>query len=61
MMLSAIADKIFCHYLKMLNARLRGAVPEPDACMEKPPEACELRRAAESLLLEKKRKPEEKL
>ncbi|MEE4355001.1 MAG: response regulator [Desulfococcaceae bacterium] len=52
-MLSAIANKTFSHYLKMLNARLGGAVPDPDAYMEKPPEAEELRRVAASLLSKK--------
>jgi len=55
-MLSAIANKTFSHYLKMLNARLGGVVPDPDAYMEKPPEADELRRTAESLLLKKREK-----
>ncbi len=38
-MLSAIAKKTFYHYLKMMNARLENAIPEPEAYMEKPPEA----------------------
>ena len=38
-MLSAIAKKTFTHYLNMLNARLGGVIPLPDAYMEKPPEA----------------------
>ena len=41
-MLSAIAKKTFYHYLKMVNARLEEPVPEPEAYMEKPPEAEEL-------------------
>ena len=55
-MLSAIANKTFSHYLKMLNARLGGAVSDPDAYMEKPPEADELRSVAESLLSKKREK-----
>jgi CheY-like chemotaxis protein len=53
-MLSAIAKKTFIHYLKMLNARLNGAIPYPEAYMEKPPEAEELLRLAEGFLLKEK-------
>lgn len=52
-MLSAIAKRTFMHYLKMLNARLGGVIPQPDAYMEKPPEAQELLRTVESLLTKK--------
>jgi len=55
-MLSAIANKTFSHYLKMLNARLGGVIPTPDAYMEKPPEADDLRRVAEKLLSKSKEK-----
>lgn len=51
-MVSAIAKKTFTHYLKMLNARLNGAIPYPEAYMEKPPEAEELLQLAESFLQE---------
>lgn len=56
--LSAIANKTFNHYLKMLNARLGGVIPDPDAYMEKPPEAEELRRLAERLMSKNKEKAE---
>jgi CheY-like chemotaxis protein len=39
-MLSAIAQKTFLHYIKMQSPRL----PEPEAYMEKPPDADELGR-----------------
>ncbi len=38
-MVSAIAKKTFSHYLKMLNVQRDDHIPEPDAYMEKPPEA----------------------
>ena len=41
-MLSAVAQKTFSHYLKMVNARLKAPVPDPEAYIEKPPEAEEL-------------------
>jgi len=37
--LSAISRKTFFHYLKMLSVRLGDLIPEPDAYVEKPPEA----------------------
>lgn len=46
-MLSAVAQKTFNHYIKMLNARLDNAMPAPEAYMEKPPEAEELLRIIE--------------
>ncbi|MDM8536879.1 response regulator [Desulfobacterales bacterium HSG17] len=49
-MLSAIAKKTFNHYLKMLNIKLGGIIPQPEAYMEKPPEAEELLGIAEKLL-----------
>ena len=49
-MLSAVAKKTFSHYLKMLNVRLEDPIPEPDAYMEKPPEANELLRLTEHLI-----------
>jgi CheY-like chemotaxis protein len=49
-MLSAVAQKTFSHYLKMLNVRLENPIPEPEAYMEKPPEADELLRLTEHLL-----------
>jgi two-component system phosphate regulon response regulator PhoB len=41
-MLSAVTRKTFAHYLNMVNARLKDAIPDPDAYIEKPPEAEEL-------------------
>jgi two-component system phosphate regulon response regulator PhoB len=41
-MLSAVAQKTFSHYLKMLNARLKKPIPDPEAYIEKPPEAQDL-------------------
>jgi CheY-like chemotaxis protein len=41
-MLSAVTRKTFAHYLNMVNARLQAAIPDPDAYVEKPPEAQEL-------------------
>jgi len=37
--LSAISRKTFFHYLKMLTIRVGGTIPEPEAYVEKPPEA----------------------
>jgi CheY-like chemotaxis protein len=42
--LSAIAQKTFLHYIKMLNPRQGPQLPEPEAYMEKPPDANELSR-----------------
>jgi CheY-like chemotaxis protein len=55
-MLSAIANKTFSHYLKMLNARLGGIIPQPDAYMEKPPEAEELLSVAQKIMSESREK-----
>ena len=41
-MLSAVAQKTFAHYLNMVNARLKNPIPDPEAYIEKPPEAEEL-------------------
>jgi len=41
-MLSAVTRKTFTHYLNMVNARLQAAIPDPEAYIEKPPEAEEL-------------------
>ncbi|MFH0729624.1 MAG: response regulator [Pseudomonadota bacterium] len=45
-MLSAVAKKTFTHYVKMLNIRMNETIPEPDAYVEKPPDAEELLRLA---------------
>ncbi|UCD91347.1 MAG: response regulator [Desulfobacterales bacterium] len=46
-MLSAVAEKTFTHYLNMLNIRLEHNIPHPDSYMEKPPDAEELLRILE--------------
>lgn len=49
-MLSAVARKTFSHYLNMVNARLKKPIPEPDAYIEKPPEAEDILKIAASLI-----------
>lgn len=49
-MLSAVARKTFTHYLKMLNVRLDGGIPDPEAYVEKPPDAQELLSLAGKLI-----------
>ena len=49
-MLSAIAKKTFLHSIKMLNPRQGPQLPEPEAYMEKPPDANELSRMITELL-----------
>lgn len=49
-MLSAVARKTFAHYLKMLNVRLDGGIPDPEAYIEKPPDAQELLSLASKLI-----------
>jgi CheY-like chemotaxis protein len=49
-LLSAVAKNTFEHYLKMLNARIAGAIPEPAAYLEKPPEAEEILKLTERLI-----------
>jgi CheY-like chemotaxis protein len=41
-MLSAIAKKTFFHTIRMLNPQKGNPLPEPEAYMEKPPDASEL-------------------
>lgn len=41
-MLSAVAQKTFAHYLNMVNTRLDQPIARPEAYIEKPPEAEEL-------------------
>ena len=43
LMLSAVSRASFSHYLRMLNARIDPPVPDPDAYLEKPPDANQLR------------------
>ena len=49
-MLSAVARKTFGHYLNMVNARLKNPIPDPDAYIEKPPEAEDLIKMAAALI-----------
>ncbi|MGW8301248.1 MAG: response regulator [Desulfobacterales bacterium] len=49
-MLSAIAEKTFLHSIKMLSPQQGSQLPEPEAYMEKPPDANELSRMISDLL-----------
>jgi hypothetical protein len=49
-MLSAIAKKTFLHSIKMLSPQQGSPMPEPEAYMEKPPDANELSRLITELL-----------
>jgi CheY-like chemotaxis protein len=49
-MLSAVTRKTFSHYLNMVNARLKDAIPDPDAYIEKPPEAEDLLKMTTTLI-----------
>jgi CheY-like chemotaxis protein len=49
-MLSAVAQKTFSHYLNMVNARLKAPIPDPDAYIEKPPEAEDLLKMTATLI-----------
>ncbi len=49
-MLSAVTQKTFAHYLNMVNARLKDPIPDPDAYIEKPPEAEQLLTVATALI-----------
>ena len=49
-MLSAVTQKTFAHYLNMINARLKDPLPDPEAYIEKPPEAEALLKMAISLI-----------
>ena len=49
-MLSAVAQKTFSHYLNMVNARLDKPIPGPEAYIEKPPEADDLLQMAARLI-----------
>lgn len=52
LMLSAVPEKSFLHYLAMMNIRPENAVPHPNAYIQKPPDADELLAAIGSLLAE---------
>ena len=49
-MLSAVAKKTFFHSIRMLRPHHGGAIPEPEAYMEKPPDANELVRLIDEFL-----------
>ena len=49
-MLSAIAKKTFFHTVRMLTPHKGRPIPEPEAYMEKPPDANELIRLIDTLL-----------
>ena len=49
-MLSAIAKKTFVHSIRMLRPRRDARIPEPEAYMEKPPDADELGKLISELL-----------
>ncbi|MEE4600812.1 MAG: response regulator [Desulfobacteraceae bacterium] len=49
-MLSAIAKKTFVHSIRMLRLRRDARIPEPEAYMEKPPDADELSKLISELL-----------
>ncbi len=49
-MLSAIAKKTFFHSIRMLSPRQGSRLPEPEAYMEKPPDAEELSRLITELV-----------
>jgi CheY-like chemotaxis protein len=51
-MLSAVAQKTFFHTIRMLNPHTGSTIPEPEAYMEKPPDANELIRLIHELLPE---------
>ena len=51
-MLSAIARKTFFHSIKVLHPQRGVQIPEPEAYMEKPPDATELGRLITRLLKE---------
>lgn len=52
-MLSAIARKTFFHSISMLSPQKGLHVPEPEAYMEKPPDAAELIKMIENILINK--------
>lgn len=50
LMLSAVAEATFKHYLVMLNSQITEPLPPPDGYMEKPPEASALLALARQLI-----------
>ena len=53
-MLSAVARKTFFHAIRMLKPGQDRIVAEPEAYMEKPPDADELIRLIDEILTEEK-------
>ncbi|MGA6926449.1 MAG: response regulator [Desulfosarcina sp.] len=53
-MLSAVGKRSFEHYLKMLNISLAMPIPDPDAYLEKPPDAGHLLDTAIRLMASRK-------
>ena len=49
-MLTAVGEKSFSHYLKMLNIKIGGPIPQPEAYMEKPLDHEELLKLARKIL-----------
>ena len=49
-MLTAVGEKSFSHYLKMLNIKIGDPIPQPDAFMEKPLDHEELLKLARKIL-----------
>jgi len=49
-MVSAIAEKTFFHSIRLLQPLSGKQLPEPEAYMEKPPDAAELKRLITALL-----------
>ncbi|MEE4112966.1 MAG: response regulator [Desulfobacteraceae bacterium] len=49
-MLSAVEQRSFRHFLKMLNIKLGQPLPDPDAYLEKPPDAQQLLDTAVGLM-----------
>jgi CheY-like chemotaxis protein len=53
-MLSAVGQRSFQHYLKMLNVKMDTPLPDPDAYIEKPPDANHLLETAKRLMASRK-------
>lgn len=54
-MLSAVGQKSFRHYLKMLNVKLSVPLPDPECYLEKPPEAQRLLETATDLIEDRRK------
>lgn len=54
LMLTAVGQRSFKHYLKMLSIRLSTPLPDPDAYLEKPPNAGQLLDTAVRLMTVRK-------